>query len=50
MSARIVVRVGTEDFDIGREIAAVQADDPAVGADDKMHRYQHGGFIRADLV
>lgn len=32
MAARIVVRVGTEDFDIGDEIAAVQAGDPAVGA------------------
>lgn len=27
-----------------------RTDNPAVGADDKMHRYQHGGFIRADLV
>ena len=32
MAARIVVRVGTEDFDIGDEIAAVQAGDPAVDA------------------
>lgn len=29
---RIVVRVGTDDFDVGAEIDAVQAGDPAVGA------------------
>ncbi|SCM79140.1 molybdopterin synthase, large subunit [uncultured Pleomorphomonas sp.] len=31
-SSRIAVRVGPDDFDVGAEIAALQAGDPAVGA------------------
>lgn len=46
---RIVVRVGPEDFDVGAEIDALQAQDPAVGAVTSFVGYcrDEGGRLEA---